>query len=549
MEGAFGAHIMKLKILGAAGEVTGSNYMIETKDYKVLVDCGFYQGKDEEKHSGDIFSFNPAEIDALFLTHAHIDHSGRIPLLVKQGFKGKIYCTFATGELVNIMWSDSARLLQEDAEWRSRKNSRRGLSRVEPLFNETDVEAAKQLKYSLNYDEVIEIFPGLKVRFRDAGHILGSAVIETWVSEAGDDKTVKVVFSGDLGPARNVIERMPSVIEEADFVLIESTYGDRLHKSLEDTRSEFQSVMEDAIRTGSKVLIPTFVVDRAQRVLYELVLLQKKLGDGFKMPPIYLDSPMGVKTTEIYGKFAALLSKELKDMFLAGEDPFSPKGFRYIRTPDESKTINSLPAGIVLAGSGMATGGRIVHHLKHNLYKPDSHVIFVGYQGRGTLGRRLVDGAKEIRIAGEDVKVKAALHTINGFSAHADRQDLLSWASYLPKKSRFIVVHGELKSAEALALGLRDLGYQSHVPGIGEEIDLLMPAQESKKLPLLSPDLLKQIGVSDSDIDQMLSAIMGKVDSLQKTGVDAENYDTIVPLLASAKILLDTAEAKSVKYD
>lgn len=534
---------MKLKILGAAGEVTGSNFLAETADYKVLFDCGFYQGKDEEKRPGNLFNFNPAEIDALFLTHAHIDHSGRIPLLVKMGFKGKIYCTFATGELVDVMWNDSAQLMREESEWRTRKNKRRGLPGVEPLYGVNDVQAAIELKSQVNYDEIVEIFPGLSVRFRDAGHILGSAIIEAWISEAGGAKTVKVVFSGDLGPAKSVIEKSPAIIEEADFVLIESTYGDRQHKSLEDTRSEFQDIMEDAIRRGSKVLIPTFVVDRAQRVLYEFVLLQKKLGSDFTMPKIYLDSPMGVKATEIYKKHADLLSKELKDMLIAGEDPFTPKGFEFIRTPEESKAINDLPSGIVMAGSGMVTGGRIIHHLKHNLYKNDTHVVFVGYQGRGTLGRRLVDGEKEIRIAGEDVQVKARLHTINGFSAHAGRHDLLAWAARLPQKARFIVVHGELKSAEALALGLRDLGYMAHVPALNEEIDLLLSVRESKKLPLLSPDLLKQSRGRDEDIRQTLSAIMNRADALQKSMIDAENYDMVAPLLASAKTLLDTAEA------
>lgn len=533
---------MKLRILGAAGEVTGSNYMIETKGFKVLVDCGFYQGRDEEKHAGEIFSFNPAEIDALFLTHAHIDHSGRVPLLAKMGFKGKIYCTFAAGELVDIMWNDSAHLMREDAEWRTRKNQRRGLPAVVPLYGTEDVEKARTQKFPVDYDEVVEIMPGLRVRYREGGHILGSAMIEMWVSEPGEDKTVKVVFSGDVGPARGIIEKSPAIIEEADFVLIESTYGDRLHKSLDDTRAEFQEVLEQAIRTGSKVLIPTFVIDRAQRVLYELVLLQKKLGRSFKMPPIYLDSPMGVKATETYGKYAALLSKELKEMFLAGEDPFSPRGFEYIRTTEQSKMINALPEGIVLAGSGMATGGRIIHHLKHNLYKPDTHVIFVGYQARGTLGRRLVDGAKEIRIAGEDVKVEAKLHTINGFSAHADRSDLLSWASNLPKKTRFIVVHGELRSAEALAVGLKDMGYSAHVPGLNETIDLLMPLRDSEKLPLLSPGLLRQIYITDQDVYQMLAAIMSRAYSLQKRGVSADAHAAVLPLLASACTLLDTAE-------
>lgn len=538
---------MKLRILGAAGEVTGSNYAIETKDYMVLVDCGFHQGRDEEKHRDSVFDFNPADVDALILTHAHIDHSGRIPLLAKMGFRGKVYCTFATSELVDIMWNDSAHLMREEADWRTRKNARRGLPKVEPLFEHEDVETARQLKYPVNYDEVIEVSPGLRFRFRDAGHILGSAMIETWVKDDGDDKTVKVVFSGDVGPMNSVLEQKPSIIEEADFVLIESTYGDRQQKSLEDTRSEFRTVITDAIKTGSKVLIPTFVVDRAQRLLYEFVLFQKESGNDLKMPPIYFDSPMGVRATELYSKFIGLLSKDLQKMLMAGGDPFAPEDLVYVRTPDESKEVNALPSGIVLAGSGMATGGRIVHHLKHNLYKPDTHVIFVGYQARGTLGRMLVDGAKEIRIAGEDVKVNAQLHTINGFSAHADRHDLLAWASHMPKKARFIVVHGELKSAEALALGLRDMGYQSHIPALGEEIDLLMPPQESKKLPLLSPALLKQIGVTDEDIYQILSSIMDKADNLQRSEIGAGNYDTIVPLLASARTLLDTAEAQIEK--
>lgn len=538
---------MKLRILGAAGEVTGSNYLLETDSYKVLFDCGFYQGKDEQKREDNVFAFNPADIDALFLTHAHIDHSGRIPLLVKQGFKGKIYCSFATSELVDIMWNDSAHLMQEESEWRTRKNLRRGLPSVEPLYSLDDVQAAITLKCPVNLDEVIDISPGLRIRFRNAGHILGSAIIEAWVSELASDKTVKVVFSGDLGPARGVIEKSPSIIEEADFVLIESTYGDRQHRSLEDTRSEFQRVMEDAIERGSKVLIPTFVVDRAQRVLYEFVLMQKQLGKTFRMPVIYFDSPMGVRTTEIYKRYAAMLSKEVKDMLLAGDDPFAPHGFEFIRTPDESKRINDLSSGIVMAGSGMATGGRIVHHLKHNLYKPDTHVIFVGYQARGTLGRRLVDGADEIRIAGEDIQVKAALHTINGFSAHADRRDLLTWAARLPKKTRFLVVHGELKSAEALALALRDLGYVAHVPALHEEIDLLMPVRESIELPLLSPDLLKQISVTDQDIYQMLSSIMHRADALLKSGVSSEYYDRIVPMIVSARTLLDMAEAISGK--
>ena len=508
---------MKLKIHGAAGEVTGSNYMIETGRYKVLVDCGFHQGQDEEKHEGESFTFDPSSIDALLLTHAHIDHSGRIPLLVKEGFKGKIFCTFATSELVEILWRDSARLMGEEAEWRTRKNSRKGLPPVEPLYTENEVEDSLGLLSPIPYDEVIEIMGGLKVRFREAGHILGSSIIEAWVSENNG--------------------------EEADFVLIESTYGDRLHKSLEDTRTEFEEALKEALKTSAKVLVPTFVVDRAQRVLYELDRFQKKYPD-LRMPKIYLDSPMGVKVTEIYGKYIPHLSRELKEMFLKGDDPFEPENFQFIRSADESRAINEEKSGIILAGSGMCSGGRIMHHLKHNLFKPDTHVFFVGYQAHGTLGRRLVDGAKEIRIAGEDVSVKAQFHTLNGFSAHADRNDLLEWASNFPKKTRFVVVHGEPKSAKALAMGLNDKGYAAMVPALNDTIDLLAPAEEKPvRMPVISQRIIDRLELGPQDIAQLLASITLKADEIQRLTIDSKDYAKIMPLLVSAKTLLEAASS------
>jgi metallo-beta-lactamase family protein len=540
--GALRAIILKLRILGAAGEVTGSNYMIEANGWKILVDCGFHQGQDEQKHEGEAFSYNPAEIDALLLTHAHIDHSGRIPLLVKNGFKGKIYCTFATSELVEILWKDSSHLMQEEAEWRTRKNARNGLPKVEPLYGDKDVEDSVKLLAPLPYDEVIDISQGLRIRFREAGHILGSAIIESWISN-GEQKPVKVVFSGDLGPKDGVIEKPPTLIEDADFVLIESTYGDRIHKSLEDTRMEFQNAVEEALKTSGKILVPTFVIDRAQRVLYEFDLLQKKMPD-LKMPNIYLDSPMGVKTTEIYRKYVNLLSRELKKMLLNGDDPFEPEKFQFIRTGEESKAINDMKSGIILAGSGMCSGGRIVHHLKHNIYKPDTHIMFVGYQAYGTLGRRIVDGAKEVRIAGENVAVRAKLHTLNGFSAHADRADLIQWAQNFPQKARFIIVHGEPKSSQALALGLKDKGYATQVPAFGDEIDLLAPAPEGAvEMPLISPriiELAKQL--NSQDIAQTLTAITNRAEDLQKLNMKDKDYSSLImPLLISARTLLETA--------
>lgn len=535
---------MKLRILGAAGEVTGSNYMIETDRYKVLVDCGTHQGQDEEKHEGELFAYNPADIDAVLLTHAHIDHSGRIPLLVKMGFKGKIYSTAATAQLIEILLRDSARIMKEDAEWRSRKNVRKGLPKVEPLYSENDVEDALALRSPLPYDEVADICPGLKIRFREAGHILGSAIIEAWISEE-DGRRAKVVFSGDLGSFDGVIEKPPAIVEEADFVLIESTYGDRLHKSLADTRAEFQEAMESAIRAGGKVLVPTFVVDRAQRMLYEFKLLQKKLPD-LKMPKIYLDSPMGVKTTEIYSMWKPLLSRSLKEMLVRGEDPFEPAGFSFVRTADESRAINDMSECIVLAGSGMCSGGRIMHHLKHNLYKKDTHVFFVGYQAYGTLGRRLIDGAKKVRIAGEEVSVKAQFHTLNGFSAHADRDDLLKWANCFPKKARFIVVHGEPKSAQSLALGLSDNGYAARIPAIGDEIDLLSPAPENVAMPIISKRILDRVQFDSKDVENMLNLISERTEQVQHVIVRNEaQYKNIMPLLISARVLLETAAAVS----
>ena len=532
---------MKLRFFGAAGEVTGSNHMIDTRNYKVLVDCGTRQGQDEQKHEADGFPYNPADIAAVILTHAHIDHSGKLPLLVKQGFRGKIYCTEATAELVDILLHDSARIMQEDAEWKTRKNMRKGAAVVEPLYGEKDVDETLKLLAPLPYKQETELLPGLKVRLQPAGHILGSAIVEAWISEDEGQKPVKVVFSGDLGQFSRVIELPPTMIDEADFVLIESTYGDRLHKSLEDTRAEFEQTMKDALATSAKILIPTFVVDRAQRMLYELDQFEKKYPQ-LHLPPTYLDSPMGVKTTEIYRKYSELLQPPLREMLQHGDDPFAPNVFQFVRTGEESRALNAQQSGIILAGSGMCSGGRIMHHLKHNLYKSDTHVIFVGYQAYGTLGRRLVDGEKDIRIAGEDVSVKAQIHTINGFSAHADRDDLLKWAEHIGAKARFIVVHGEPKSSEALATGLRDKGFAATVPARGDEIDLQATTQEIAQMPTVSPRLLDRITFNEQDLTQTLAAIMSRAAGMQQASVNGRNYKQIMPLLISARTLLETAE-------
>ena len=460
---------MRLRIFGAAGEVTGSCYLLENGDSRVLVDFGLHQGRNDDDRNREPFPVVPQSLTAVVLTHAHLDHTGRVPLLVKGGYGGKVWCTLPTAELTDVLWRDAARLMQEEAEWKTRKNRRKGLEDVEPLYSAEDVDQALGRLVPVGYDQLLEVAPNIRVRFRDAGHILGSSILEFWMIDGAQE--VKVVFSGDLGPQETVMEKSPACIEDADYVVIESTYGDRLHKTNLESRDEFRDVLRQALKSRGKVLIPTFVVDRAQRVLYELMLLRQG-GDLPPDVPVFFDSPMGVRATEIYRRHTDLLSSEIQERIHKGTDPFALENLQYVAEPEASREINDVRHALVMAGSGMCTGGRIVHHLKHNLWNESCHVIFVGYQAQGTLGRRLVDGDKILRIAGEDVTVKAQLHTINGFSAHADRRDLLRWARNFRNGPLFIVTHGESKSSQALAEGLKEEGFRAEVPAVGQEFSL-----------------------------------------------------------------------------
>jgi metallo-beta-lactamase family protein len=454
---------MRLSFFGAVGEVTGSNYLIETENNKYIIDCGIFQGK-SEKENENPFPFHPSSIHSIFLTHSHLDHSGRIPKLVKEGFKGKIYATFPTIELCEILWLDTVKLMKEEVERINRKNKRSGKPLIEPLYTEKEVEIAMKLFEPIPYDEIIDL-KDIKVRFRDSAHILGASSIEIW----GDGN--KIVFSGDLGQWQSVMEGTPAVIEQADYVVIESTYGDRLHKSLEETRKEFKDIIINAIKENGKILIPSFVVDRAQRVIYEFMLLKREniLPNNF---PIFFDSPMGKKVTEIYKKYTNLLSGELQKYFLESDDPFSLKNLSYVESVEESKAINNIDTGIIIAGSGMCTGGRILHHIKHNIWKENTHIIFVGYQAQGTLGRDIIEGKEIIHVMGEELRVKAKVHTLNGFSAHADQRDLIKWAENFQTNPLFIITHGEQKSSEMLSILLKNMGFEVLIPSYGQSIDL-----------------------------------------------------------------------------
>lgn len=469
---------MLLKFCGAAKEVTGSNYLLEAGGHRLLIDCGMHQGEREEAND-DPFPYAAGSIDAVLLTHAHIDHSGRIPKLVKEGFRGKIYATLPTIELTEILWDDSVRLMREDAEWQSAKNARRGLPPAEPIYGQEEADAAKKLFAPVNYDSRLEILPGVSVRFRDAGHILGSAILEILIEEEG--RIVRLVFSGDLGPMQTVMGRAPAEITDADYVVIESTYGNREHKDNRQTREEFQTLMKDIFaKKKGKVFIPTFVVDRAQRIMYELELLRGQgVGGGM---PVFFDSPMGVKVSKLYESHLDLLSQEIQAYRRDGGNPFSSEDIRYVSTREESQAVNNLGFGVVMAGSGMCNGGRIVHHLKNGIWNPDNHVVFVGYQAHGTLGRRIVDRAKTVRIAGEVVNVNAQIHTIGGFSAHADRTDLLGWAErFRPTMPKFFVTHGEAEAAQSLAEALKTRGFEALVPELDQEV-ALVPREAGQKL-------------------------------------------------------------------
>ncbi|MEJ7747528.1 MAG: MBL fold metallo-hydrolase [Luteimonas sp.] len=443
---------MRVHFHGAAGEVTGSLHLLETAGHQsILLDCGMIQGSREaEARNAQAFAFDATTLDALVISHAHIDHIGRVPLLVKRGFRGPIYAQQATAELMPIMLLDSASLAESEAE-RANRGRLKGESEVLPLYTRDDVQAAMRLIRTLPYDQRSEIFPGIDIAFRDAGHILGSSIVELWA----DGK--KLVFSGDLGPKGTPILRDPATIADADLVLMESTYGDRNHRDRLDTVRELGTIFEDAWRDRGNVLIPAFAVGRSQELLYWFA----KHWDDWNLSrwKIFLDSPMAGKVVGVYDRHEHLFDADAQRVWKSKPHPFRLPNLHITATSGESMAINRIESGaIIIAGSGMANGGRILHHLKHNLGRGNAHVVFVGYQAEGTLGRRLVDGAKWVRIHGRDYRVNAQRHTVGGLSAHADQQGLMAWYGGFHTHPPLVLVHGEDKAREALAgeIGARD---------------------------------------------------------------------------------------------
>lgn len=474
---------MKLKFCGATRTVTGSCYFVDTGEFKFLVDCGAFQGKDEiDKLNYEPFPFDPSQLDVVFLTHAHYDHCGRIPILVKQGFKGKIVATQPTRDLAEIVLLDSAKLqMEEYKRWSARSNDKgekEGLSEEgslyaerKPHFTEEDVQAALELFEIYPYGTSVDFKKGVEFRMRDAGHILGSAIIEFWI-KTKEGRNRKMVFSGDLGQPGARIVRDPDLIREADYVICEATYGNRLHKNRDETLLELLSILKQAKEEQGNVLIPSFAIERTQEVLYEINLFVE--NNILEDMEVFLDSPMASKATEVFKNYPTFYDEDARRLMEKGDDPFHFPGLVAVDSAEESKRLISKKGVVIIAGSGMCTGGRIVHHIKNHIEKSTTHMVFVGYQVEGTLGRRIVNKEKEIRVMGQKLHVNAHVHTLGGFSAHGDQRDLRYWLrSFGHSPKRIFVVHADEEIAIGFASNIKsELRIDVDIPKLNEEFEL-----------------------------------------------------------------------------
>ncbi len=466
---------MNITFLGAAETVTGSCYLVETKQTKFLVDCGMFQGsKNEAILNAEPFSFNPGELNFMLLSHSHIDHSGRIPKLYKDGFKGNIYATKPTVQLCTIMLPDSGHIQETENEWTNRKRQRAGKSTVKPIYTVQDATDCLHLFKSTQYGEVIKVSDDVRVRFNDAGHILGSSIIEIWISE--NDKDTKVVFSGDLGNKDMPILKDPTIISDADYLVVESTYGDRLHTNSNGSEriEEFINIITETVAAGGNVVIPSFAVGRTQEIIYELNKYMDVYSDKVNKIldlPVFVDSPLATSATEIFRDNLDCFDEEAKEYIANGDNPLDFPTLKFTQSPEESRKLNERNDSIIIiSASGMCDAGRIKHHLKHNLWRKESTILFVGYQAEGSLGRRIINGAPKVKIFGEEISVNARIEVIDGFSGHADKAGLLSWiGSFVHKPKKVFIVHGEKETMPVFAQTITDeYGIKCIIPSRGD---------------------------------------------------------------------------------
>lgn len=463
---------MRVTLYGAAGGVTGSAYLIETATARLLLDFGLFQGADEDQHREAVpHALHPRQLDAVLLTHAHLDHVGRLPLLAKAGFRGPLYCTPATVDLADLVLRDAAKIQRQDTEYENKRRQRQGQPPIEPLYDDDDVMQIIQRCQAVSYNQPINVAPGVTARFVEAGHMLGSASIEVRVSEDGRQK--RAIFSGDVGPRNAPILLDPTPFQEGQLVFLESTYGDRDHRPIDQTIDEFRAIVKAAVARKGLILAPAFAIGRAQTLLYLLAVMFRR--DELPKFPVYLDSPMALEATRIYLDHPELIDEEARQFLDAtpwGEDT---ETMRLVESAAESRALNDIhgPA-MIIASSGMATGGRIVHHLKHHVWQPTTSVLITGFQAQGTPGRQLVDGADYLTLMGDRVPVRASVHTLNGFSAHAGQTDLVRWfAPLADDRPQLVLTHGEQQARAALAGVIAEkYGIRAALPDYGAAFEL-----------------------------------------------------------------------------
>ena len=530
---------MKITFLGAAKTVTGSNFLVEAAGKKILVDCGMYQGKaTEELENSDPFLYNPADIDYMLLTHAHIDHSGRIPKLYNEGFKGPIYATKATVDLCNIMLPDSGHIQETEIEWQNKKRKRLGKAPLPPLYTAEDAINCMEIFSPIDYDEIVQLDENISAKFNDAGHMLGSAIIELWVTENG--KITKTVFSGDIGNNDLPLLDSPTMIDHADYVVMESTYGNRLHIRNDEKANLFLKIVSETLDYNGTVVIPSFAVGRTQEILYEINKLKEERGRNdeefarqyqtLMNARVYVDSPLAISATEIFKMNTNLFDEEIQKEIVSGDNPLEFPGLHFTQTVEESRALNeSKEPCIIISASGMCDVGRIKHHLKHNLWNPNSTILFVGYQAPGTLGRQIVDGAKSVRIFGEEIAVNARIEYIEGYSGHADQEWLLNFIySFHNKPKHIFLVHGEPDSQEVLkGKILETTGIPVTTPNFGEsyELDGEMPQMLERPQNLRDfDDHLLRLDILDA-IESMKNEISSMENNVKEGQFDANGAD------------------------
>lgn len=538
---------MKIKFCGASSGVTGSCHLISTDNHKVLLDCGQFQGgKEMDRMNEEEFPFDPAQIECVILSHAHIDHCGRLPLLVKRGFKGQIYCTDATADLLDVMLKDSAYIHEKDAEWQTKKNLRTGKPPVEPLYTIQDSEAALRLVKPILYDQLVELNPDMKIVFNDAGHILGSAITELWITEAGT--TSKIVFSGDLGVPNRPILRDPVKIKKADYVIMETTYGNRLHPQNATSIDELIKITLQTIKRGGSVIIPSFAVGRTQELIYQFNMFYEhhpEYASILGKVNVYIDSPMATTATEVFKKNAQVFDDETRSYIMGGDHPLDFPNLKFTRNTADSQMLNEDKSPkIIISASGMCEAGRIRHHLKHNLWDSRNSIVFVGYQAEGTLGRLLVEGAKEVRLFGEPIMVGAEIYNLEGFSGHADQKGLLDWLGGFQKEPRHIfLVHGETQSKLDFAAKVREaFAYDPIVVNGNTEYEL-----ESGQI-LSRQDVIRD-ALDQEDAEKLkdkLASIRGEIETVIASAEDAVSGEISPDKLAEINNIVRELEKASL---